>query len=1417
MKTIGLDIGSNSVGSSWIDTETKRVQVAVSVFPAGVSEAEDKRGAPKNQDRRGKRSLRRSLARRSARKRRLRRFLAEQALLPKDADELKELFALDPWGLRQRGLTETLTPPEFGRVLLHLCQRRGAMGLNLPEPEVDDEDGKAKEEKKAADESSDAKVKDAVERTREQLKVRNARTFGELIAIEVAARREQVKDKDGEPKLDKDGNPITYGKPVRNRLDSFEFHADRTMIREEFQALWEKQQSLGGPLAKMLTAQLRLALDDPDGDEVWRHKGLLFGQRRTYWDTGTLGRCDLEPTDRCVSIADRHASYYRVLESVNNIRIERLGEPAQPLSIQQRLKVIELLRGPLPMIKRKGELVRKKSITVPDIREALGLGKRRKNDPVSLNLEKDEERPPNDDWFHREVVLGAIGETTWDQWDERKREKLNRALLRFDPQVDDDAGRVEDFARKLCLDDEATARLVAVWQLRPKLEKRLKLSRRAIENLLPFMERAFTDLNRDKNNQTIQIYWLGECDFDPTRHRWLTQIEAREAFAKHHKETYEKTGDERADKDMEHRIRRYELGGNPLSSADRYFMKKHPDLLPPAPTMSNPVVRKAIHEVRRHVIAYIRHFGCKPDRIVIEFARETTKSAKVSDQILFRNRNRNRIRKQIIDEVVRPALGESNFNQLSNNQIRAAVDRVILCIQQRGVCAYSAGRLDGNDEGSCAYTGRPITLRQAALGHGLEVDHIIPYSRCGDNSLGNRVLCYREANRDKTNKTPRQWWGDKFEERVAPVRFMDGYEPDRRDYFTKRDYAAKWRNFSRTDVPKEWQGSQLTDTAYAAREVQTYLQQALWPDERSFLQGDANRRIFVTKGAYTAILRKDLRLYQTLISKDASPEEIKHAAAKNRGDHREHAVDAVAIALAPDCMQDLAAYAKLIDEERKKARAAGREPKKIKRTPIPPPWSNVDSFRHEVLCQLFDDIDPPRDRDPSKPKMERIVVCHRPVGKKLVGQLHDDNPLAPVPGQVDLFTKRLKVERLGWKHLRLPHPETEKQSIERITDQLLKDKVESTKARARKRARQIVQSPGFTPKHIDPPPEKGGIVRDLALRKVLRAEICKRIAEHNSLMEQRESREKWEKLRIKNDVDSFTDKDIQKLLKSGPLRMPSGVPIKRVILLRTMKDPVVVSRRKFDYQQEKWIRDTARAAGSTDRNERTRADRAYVGGNNHHLEIREDATGKWSGIIVPTFEAARRVRIEKREAVDRLDDDAKGGRFVMSLAEGETVYMLHKELKVPGYFVVFELKKEKKQAVFKAHWDARRDKGEKDDAGNVIPGTKREEFSASAAQLQELAPPGEATPIKVIVDPLGSPRRVEPVLPRDDTSEIDPRVMAIARDAIAARQDRDRTTDGKEKRRQLGSWNWMHERLRREKLEHLAPQLSQAMRLLKDQ
>ena len=139
MFRIGFDVGSNSVGSVWIDTQNGTIAAGTSIFPAGVDETDDKRGEPKNVKRRMTRRTRITLARRSTRKRELRLRLIAEGLLPQDEAAFRTLLEqTDPWELRAKGIDGVLEPFHFGRVLLHLSQRRGAIGLHIADPDEDD-------------------------------------------------------------------------------------------------------------------------------------------------------------------------------------------------------------------------------------------------------------------------------------------------------------------------------------------------------------------------------------------------------------------------------------------------------------------------------------------------------------------------------------------------------------------------------------------------------------------------------------------------------------------------------------------------------------------------------------------------------------------------------------------------------------------------------------------------------------------------------------------------------------------------------------------------------------------------------------------------------------------------------------------------------------------------------------------------------------------------------------------------------------------------------------------------------------------------------------------------------------------------------------------------------------------------------
>ncbi len=934
--TLGLDIGSNSVGSAAVAVAEKKIVLGDGVFPAGVKEElETKRGAPKNQARRGYRSQRRITQRRAERKHQMRTLLLRKGWIPSESEQEKKwLEENNPWLLRRDGLERELEPWEFGRVLLHMAQRRGAHGFDVDEEQEDT-----------------GKIKDAISHTRKSMKEMKAETFGAFMAMKCEERRKEAGRK---------GKSI--GRAIRNRTKAtkegtYEFCADRDLIRKEFDKLWQKQKSFEGALAKQLTVECRRELDNPKGDATWRWKGILFGQRKTYWDVGTMARCDLEPTDMKCPKPDMYAQEFLVLETVNNIRITPRGELKRALTKEEREKVIAALEK-----QKKG--------SEATIRRALGIDKGQKKAECSLSLEKDPKRGLNTNWFKREVV-GAVGKEEWANFDDKKQQAINKAILKFDPQEEKDVERLTDGCRKWWgFDEEQTARFIKAWMGRPKIDDRVNYSRRAIKNLLPFMREGFT----------------------PNKARKLFAEDATNGAS-------------------DAQRRRYSFGARAGNRRVRQYIDKHPDMLPPAPeNISNPVVRKAIHEVRWHIQAYIQRFGCKPERVVVELVREARQSAIVRNKQLAKNRAREKQRKEIIADK------KFNLQRETKTQQKKAVDRVLLCREQKFRCAYCGDEKD------------TISEATAAKGEGVEIDHIIPESRGGNSYLSNLVLCHTRCNRGKGNKTPMEWLTKEefglLEQRLKHL---------------KKENKVKWDNLHQ-EVPDldKFVESQLTDAAYASRQVVGWLEKTLYRD-----RNDGRRHVFTTKGRYTWILRRDWGLFPDKKDGQQSDE-------KNRADHRHHAIDAVVIALSgPERLSQLARAAEAVELGK-----VGR------REPIAPPWGDFDSFRADVMKEY-----------------DKIVVAHRPESRKITGALHKDNPYGAVVDEngnlTGEFTMRKFAADLKPKHLRVP------KGWEELRAQLEKCSCKSEKRKIR--ARMLVLP--------DASAGKSGLVRDRWFREELRSAL----------------------------------------------------------------------------------------------------------------------------------------------------------------------------------------------------------------------------------------------------------------------------------------------------------------------------------------
>ncbi len=151
----------------------------------------------------------------------------------------------------------------------------------------------------------------------------------------------------------------------------------------------------------------------------------------------------------------------------------------------------------------------------------------------------------------------------------------------------------------------------------------------------------------------------------------------------------------------------------------------------------------------------------------------------------------------------------------------------------------------------------------------VEIDHILPFSRSLNDGVGNKVLCTRQANRDKSNRTPHEAFGhspgsyrwEDIEARIAelPVRKARLFRDGAMDAFLDgRDFLDR----------------HLSDTAYFGRAARQYLS-AICPPAM----------IAVSSGKLTSLIRGKWALNE-LLSGDRT---------KNRDDHRHHALDAAVI------------------------------------------------------------------------------------------------------------------------------------------------------------------------------------------------------------------------------------------------------------------------------------------------------------------------------------------------------------------------------------------------------------------------------------------------------------------------------------------------------------------------------------------
>lgn len=276
------------------------------------------------------------------------------------------------------------------------------------------------------------------------------------------------------------------------------------------------------------------------------------------------------------------------------------------------------------------------------------------------------------------------------------------------------------------------------------------------------------------------------------------------------------------------------------------------EALPEPPKIRNPIVQKALYELKKLTNVIIKEYG-KPDCIRVELIRDLKNPKKRREEI--RSEQKNNMKENL--EIIKILNTEFFIKDPGREDI----------------LKYKLWKECGRES---VYSGKKIACSDLFTGE-IDIDHILPYSRTLDDSAYNKTLCFRQENQEKGERTPYEaFTGDpsRYEEILHRIR--------------STSLRKKFELFTKKELDEDFISRQLNDTAYIAKTTREYLRNIV-PDVQA------------VKGAVTAMLRQLWGLNGILGNTDI----------KIREDHRQHAIDALVIACTtPNFVKTLSCFNK---------------------------------------------------------------------------------------------------------------------------------------------------------------------------------------------------------------------------------------------------------------------------------------------------------------------------------------------------------------------------------------------------------------------------------------------------------------------------------------------------------------------------
>ena len=640
-----------------------------------------------------------------------------------------------------------------------------------------------------------------------------ARTVGELLNrrftnTAVPPAQRTVRARYREQRIVKDDG--------KSKIDkSYDLYIDRAMIEAEFDALWAKQASIN-PAQFNPTARDQL-------------KDCLLHQRPLK--PVKPGRCTLLPEEQRAPLALPSVQRFRIYQEVNNLRILREGLKEEALTLQQRDALVAAL-----------EANSKRSFT--QIKKLLGVG-----GAVQFNFEDPKRQELKGNTTSAILSRDEHFGDAWLTFDDAKQDAIVLQLVT----EENEAALVQWLQAETGVDERHAEALANVGLP----EGYGSLSSKALARILPELRRDVVTYDKAvlaagfEHHSRLNEY--GEVPgrtFDIGVERIIPatgEIQKLQAFyaLPYYGEFLQ---------------RQVGFGtGKPEDPDEKRYGK-----------IANPTVHIGLNQVRLVVNELIKRYG-HPSEVIVELARGLKQSRDHSQS------SGEPYREKAGCSCQRCVTAQQANNQRRNSRLRADIAGVLNISPERVRAADIQKMIlweelsDNVADRRCPYSGVQISANML-LSEQVEIEHILPFSETLDDSLNNKTVSLRQANRIKGNRTPWQARDDFAAQGWAHAAMLERAEqmPKTKRYRFGEDGLQRWLKDDAGFLARA-----LNDTRHLSKVAREYLS----------LVCPQNTRVI--PGRMTAMLRAKFGLNDVLSLQGE----------KNRNDHRHHAVDACVIAV----------------------------------------------------------------------------------------------------------------------------------------------------------------------------------------------------------------------------------------------------------------------------------------------------------------------------------------------------------------------------------------------------------------------------------------------------------------------------------------------------------------------------------------